>query len=493
MLVSPSRRLVEGPGGHASLEPLIMQVLLLLFDAKGGVVTRTELFDQVWGGVMVGDDSLNRAIAKVRRIGADVAPGLFEIETIPRTGYRLVEDIDPPKEASGERPSDPRKVSRRTIVGGALAVAGVGSLGVWSVRSNDDQRFKTFIDGAEQSLDYGSPLPSDNAIKYLQPAVAMRPGNARAQGLLALTQSLAAEFGDPQEAGIAAQRAERAARTALARDPNEVNARLALTLLERSMLDLATNEDRLRAILATAPENTFAMRLLWGLLQTVGRSHDSFALVERAIALRPLAAANNFPMAQLLWILGRTAEADRVIDRAMQLWPAHPWVRNARFSIYAYTGRPRAALAMLDDDTTRPQNFTPAGISAWRVSLAALDQPSPTTIAAARTANLQMVRQIPTLASQAIVVLSALEEVDAAFEIANEFLLFQPRIGSRSQPKSARPPVKSTAWRFTPWLFIPPVAAMRADRRFDVLCDGIGLTEYWRKRGVGPDAFQMRA
>jgi hypothetical protein len=28
---------------------------------------------------------------------------------------------------------------------------------------------------------------------------------------------------------------------------------------------------------------------------------------------------------------------------------------------------------------------------------------------------------------------------------------------------------------------------MRADRRFIALCEGIGLGEYWRKRGVQPD------
>src|SRR5574338_106131 len=93
MLVSPSRRLLEGPGGLAHLEPLIMQVFLLLLDAGGKVVTRNELFDQCWGGVIVGDDSLNRAIAKARRTAGQVAPGLLEIETIPRTGYRLTGEI----------------------------------------------------------------------------------------------------------------------------------------------------------------------------------------------------------------------------------------------------------------------------------------------------------------------------------------------------------------------------------------------------------------
>src|SRR5215210_8417122 len=89
MLISPARRRVEGPNGDVHVEPLIMQVLLLLLDGRGRVVTRNELFDQCWGGVYVGDDSLNRAIGKVRRIGEQVVPGLFDVETIPRTGYRL--------------------------------------------------------------------------------------------------------------------------------------------------------------------------------------------------------------------------------------------------------------------------------------------------------------------------------------------------------------------------------------------------------------------
>ena len=71
MLVSPPRRLVEGPGGFVHVEPLIMQVFLLLLDSGGKVVTRNELFDQCWGGVYVGDDSLNRAIARVRKIAVE--------------------------------------------------------------------------------------------------------------------------------------------------------------------------------------------------------------------------------------------------------------------------------------------------------------------------------------------------------------------------------------------------------------------------------------
>jgi tetratricopeptide (TPR) repeat protein len=229
------------------------------------------------------------------------------------------------------------------------------------------------------------------------------------------------------------------------------------------------------------------MRLLWNLLQSAGRSHDALALVERAIAIKPLAAANNFPLGQLLWIVGRNAEADRILDRAIQFWPNHRYVRFARFTMFAFSGRPRAALAMLDQDDTRPQNFAPASVALWRVSLTALDQPSAANIAAARQANLDAAKQEPKLAAQAVLALCALGEVDPAFDIANDLLVFRGPGGSSAGNRMSRPPASSMAWRFTPWLFIPPTAPLRADPRFSALCAGIGLTDYWTRRGIQPD------
>jgi DNA-binding winged helix-turn-helix (wHTH) protein/tetratricopeptide (TPR) repeat protein len=488
MVVSPPRRLVEGPGGNVHVQPLIMQVFLMLLDARGEVVTRNDLFEQCWGGDMVGDDSLNRAIAKVREIEAQVAPGLFEIETIPRTGYRMTGKVLTAEHVmSGEREGpSPSRVSRRMMLGSTAAVglAAAGGLGLWSMRqSREDHRFNALMDLGIKAELYEDG--STEAAKYFEQAVAMRPDNPQAQGLFAMTQATVAENGGRD----AVQRADRAARAALAVDPKEANARLALLMLQRSTLDIGTNEDRLRDILKLAPDNIPAMTSLWGLLQCAGRSRDALALVERANAIEPFAASIHFPKAQLLWILGRTAEADRVIDRAMQYWPDHGDVRFTRFTIYAYTGRPRAALAMLDDKT-RPI-YSPEAVSLWRVSLAALDQRSPASIAAVRSANLEAAKRNPGLSNQAVLVLSALGEVDAAFDIANRLLLFRRPVEAGPQDGSAKPPVKSTSWRFAPWLFIPPAEPMQADPRFAALCDGIGLTEYWAKRGIKPD-YQLR-
>ena len=486
-IVSPSSRAIAGPGGTADLEPRVMQVLVVLTDCAGQVVTRDTLFERCWGGVYVGDDSLNRAIGALRKVVADVADGSFEIETIPRTGYRLVGDVRSLDPVNAEQTVQERRVSRRTVIAGAaLIAASTGGLGLWSVRrSKADRRFDELMNRGDQALRYGDP--SDDPSRYFQQAVAMQPDNAKAQGLFAFSQSMHAERGDQSRVGDAVEHAERAARAALALDPAEPNARLALTLLQRSSLDFAATEDRLREILAAAPDNISAMQQLWNLLQSTGQSRAALALVERAIAVDPLAPISQYPLAQLLWIIGRNAEADRVIDRAMQFWPAHRSVRFARFTIYAFTGRPRAALAMLDNEKTRPQLYTPAAVSLWRVSLPALDQRTSASIATARKANLEAAKQNPVLSNQAVLALSALGEVDAAFEIANGLLLFRRPIEPHPQAAVKRPPINSTGWRFAPWLFTPPVAAMRADPRFKALCDGIGLAEYWAKRGIKPD------
>jgi tetratricopeptide (TPR) repeat protein len=457
------------------------------------VITRNELFDQVWGGLIVGDDSLNRAIAKVRRIGAEVAPGFFEIETIPRTGYRLTgaavgmmagtSDV-------GAAHGSPL-LSRRLLIGGGAAAAALTAGGLSLLtRPRTDPRFGALMQQGEEAVDYGSP--GTDSAKYFRAAAAIRPRDARAKGFLASALAQRAEFGEPQAGlGAAVREAEEAAQAALAVDPNEPHALMAMCILQRSTLDLATFEDRTRAILARDPANMIAMRNLWGMLQCAGRSHDALALIDRALTIKPLAAGNHYPKAQLLWILGRIAEADRVIDRAMQYWPDHWFVRGARFSIFAYTGRPRAARAMLDDDVTRPQALSPAAIALWRVSLAALDQRSPASIAAARKANLEAAERDLKLSPQALCVLSTLGEVDAAFEITDAYFAVQRPAKLRRQ-SAANGPVRSTAWRFAPWLFIPPTAALRADPRFKSLCDGIGLTDYWAKRGIGPDAFLFK-
>lgn len=87
------------------LEPRVMQVLVALARRRGEMVSRDELIAQCWGGRIVGEDAITRALAQLRKLAKSL--GGFEIETIPRVGVRLVEGAETPPAARGSRRSTP--------------------------------------------------------------------------------------------------------------------------------------------------------------------------------------------------------------------------------------------------------------------------------------------------------------------------------------------------------------------------------------------------
>ncbi|HSM23218.1 MAG TPA: winged helix-turn-helix domain-containing protein, partial [Rubrivivax sp.] len=88
--LEPATRSLHGPAGTVVLEPRVMQVLLALADADGGVVSREALLLAGWGGSIVGDDAIHRAVSGARRVLRQAGTQTCTVETIPRVGYRLV-------------------------------------------------------------------------------------------------------------------------------------------------------------------------------------------------------------------------------------------------------------------------------------------------------------------------------------------------------------------------------------------------------------------
>src|SRR5262249_52048167 len=81
--VKPALRLF----GEEQVQPRVMQVLVALARRADEVVSRDDLIEQCWDGRAVGEDAVQRAIAKARELGE--SSGAFAIETIARVGYRL--------------------------------------------------------------------------------------------------------------------------------------------------------------------------------------------------------------------------------------------------------------------------------------------------------------------------------------------------------------------------------------------------------------------
>jgi DNA-binding winged helix-turn-helix (wHTH) protein/Tol biopolymer transport system component len=91
--VEPSLNSMTGPAGTTRLEPKVMQVLVCLAGHAGQVVPKEHLMRTVWPDTFVGDDVLTRCISELRRaFGDDVKEPRF-IQTIPKSGYRLIAGV----------------------------------------------------------------------------------------------------------------------------------------------------------------------------------------------------------------------------------------------------------------------------------------------------------------------------------------------------------------------------------------------------------------
>jgi len=225
------------------------------------------------------------------------------------------------------------------------------------------------------------------------------------------------------------------------------------------------------------------------LLHAVGRCREALSLAEAALARDAVWPDQQLRKALRLWVLGRTAEADRTIDRMIEFWPSHRLARLARLMIYAFTGRTRAAAAIVKEEEAKPLLLTAEAASVWHASLDALETRTSSAIARARDVSLEGSKAVPALASTTILVLSELGELDAAFEVAEGFLLGRGSLIVRSDSNREGPLVHTPGWRNTYGLFTPPTKAMRLDPRFKSLASGLGLSDYWKKGGIGPDRF----
>ena len=88
-------------GTVVRVEPKVMELFVRLAEAPGTVVSKQELFDSIWPGVVVGDDSLTRTVSELRKALGDDARHPRIIETIPKRGYRL---IGPTSSSAGTEP-----------------------------------------------------------------------------------------------------------------------------------------------------------------------------------------------------------------------------------------------------------------------------------------------------------------------------------------------------------------------------------------------------
>jgi adenylate cyclase len=136
------RRELRQAGAPVPLSLRPLRLLLHLAQHRDRALERRELFDAVWGEVVVGDESLTQALAEVRRAVGDSGDSQRVIRTQKGIGYRFVAEVtlvrdesappaSPAREPSAEAPVAllQRRLGTRAwlAAAGALALTGIAT------------------------------------------------------------------------------------------------------------------------------------------------------------------------------------------------------------------------------------------------------------------------------------------------------------------------------------------------------------------------------
>ena len=489
-------QVVRDDGAEEVLQHRVMQVLVALARADGGIVTRDELTMSCWDGRVVGEDAINRILSRLRSVATGIGADSFRIETITRVGYRLLREgqrtQEIPAGAVDALPSSGRPGRRAFMLGGAM-LAAAGGTGLFFLlrRPSGDAAVPPDVmalwNRAMAAQRQGTPESNDQAIGLMRQVVDRAPDFADAWGALAMAYA-AAYWGRGARTGPdSAQRARAAIERARALDPDNANALSAEIGLLVVVGHWAEFERRVRAALRTHPHHFGLVMQLGWILQQVGRFRESVDPYLEAVALEPAAPLPRYMRALALWVANRLEEADRATRQDLDLFPTYGAIWFGRFDFLAVSGRIDEAIRLGEDRAGWPPGVPQAEFGDLLLIARALQSRTPAMIDAVMLTTLGKARRGTGFAEIAIKFASMFGRLDEAFAVADALFFgrgFDPGELRYSAEQAIHSPHRD---RRTHFLFCPGTAAMRADPRFERLVTEIGLTRYWAETGTLPD------
>jgi DNA-binding winged helix-turn-helix (wHTH) protein/tetratricopeptide (TPR) repeat protein len=476
--VTPALRQVARGEASQTLEPRVMQVLVALAGADGDIVGRAELVERCWDGRVVGENAINRVLSRLRALGAGLGAGCFEIETITKVGYRLRPAGAPAAVAAPDASSQPR---RGLLLGvGAVAAAAVAvaaplawRAGPWRARPLASELYERGM--ADLLQDTRDSILQ--AVAYFRRAVEADPRSAQGWGGLALGYAAQLRVSGDEDLEAVAQACAAAAARALAAEPDNADALVALALVPPWSADWAAAEARLRALDRRFPTHEVLLAQTPDLLSEVGRSFESMRLIQQRLAVRPATPMLFAVLPFALWEIGDLDGAEVAFDQAVRASPVDGGLWLMRFHFLVLSDRTEKALAqLLHDETPDVLNGEPLD------TLTDIARGLRQADARERTvAQLLALRARGAIQSPvAAMYLTQLGRFDAALDVLEAYFLGPIANGRRAG--------LSRLSRRSPYaMFVPPIAPLRAEPRFAALLDAAGLEAYWRKSSRGPD------
>lgn len=495
LTVLPTRReLVRDDGAREVLENRVMQVLIALAKPHGKILTRDELTQACWEGRVVGEDAINRVMSRLRGVARGIGTGSFAVETVTRIGYRLVAEGSAANaavpSAGGGPSSRARWPTRRTAVAGLLAAGAAGVAGFLLMRGSPPSvppDAAWLMDQGWRAITQDTHEGQRQAVGFFRRVTDISPDYPDGWAMLGFAYSQGAVLGSREEGPAFVDRARAASRQSLKLDPENPLAALVLTFTQPQLSPFQL-EQALRRALARRPGNDVLTSVLAVFLSSVGRFGEAVALFEQ-VRTTPRSAGQYFNHIQSLWGAGRFEALDRLLDSAAELYPTHANIWFSRFSVALHGGRPGAAIALAEDVGGRPAGIPPGEFDDIIAVAKAASSRDPAEIQTVIATQAGRAREGPGMASNAVQFACVLGRLDEAFAIAEaRFFGSGPAVASE-RPALAHNSFSTVEFEHVRnrFLFQPSTKAMRGDPRFVRLTAKLGLEQYWRECGVGPD------
>jgi DNA-binding winged helix-turn-helix (wHTH) protein/tetratricopeptide (TPR) repeat protein len=480
----PATREVIFSGESCIIEPRVMQLLVALRRADGRIVSKIDLTDLCWGGRFVGDDAIHRVVSRLRTVAEKQAGGQFEVETITKVGYRLVNHHKERLPSANWL----RIRRREMLIGGCALTLGYAGLTFFERdRGKLPPEVQKLIDDGHAAYDQGTVDQFAAAAAIFRQAAQIAPNRAEPWGGLAMAyQRQAASAPSPDDQGLHT-RADSARGRAVAIDPYNGDALAAGVMAIPVFGNWLACERVCRAGLQRQPRHHVLNECLGLILYQVGRTAAALEFFDRAVAVDPNSVVARTLQVQMLYQLNRIDEAEEAGEAVYRTWPRHFLVWFSRMYNMATQGRPTEALAMIDDRTNRPIGIPDANFELTRLQVSAIQTRAKMDIDAAIKDSLDHARLGTGFAESAIGFAGLVGRVDDAYRVLDAYFFDRGFIVPHQRFALEQGTFTPRRNRATYMLFLRHMKPVRADPRFPALIAALGLDDYWKKSGTRPD------
>lgn len=301
-LDTKNQRLFRRDSGElVPLTPRAVDLLLVLVQSGGRILTKDELLDTVWGNLFVGESNLSQTIFILRKtLGENTKEPRF-ILTAPNRGYQFIASVNELNGGGKTDENDRLRSERRGTASAEAYQAYVQGRFFWNKRTG---------------------VSLKKAVEKFEMAIAQDPNFVHAYTGLADCYQLLAEYYAAATPNESPSKAKAAANNAGVIDDKLAEAHVGLAYAQAFYdWDWASAEQSFKRALELNPNHATAHQWYADYLSVMGRFDESLEHIERAIEIDPLSPIIATSLAGFYYT-GR--QSDRLIEQAKKVIELDP-------------------------------------------------------------------------------------------------------------------------------------------------------------------------